>query len=186
MAETVLLSSLLADTRDTIDAVVSDPGNAAGELGKAWPRVGDAVDAGVRKALDVDLFALLADGWRKAHELRGYADPVKFPPGKTVKMTLAKHPMTLDIDPELTLTLGAVSLKKLDLLIEFIATVEAATLTIESGAIRALELGLVTCAAKVRYGGTELPLPLKTHEIRVPWTVRLDPPVAIAKLVGGG
>ncbi|QXQ05481.1 hypothetical protein KX816_14725 [Sphingosinicellaceae bacterium] len=177
----ILLSSLLADTRGAVDEVVHAKAAErpdAALLGKALTRLGDAVDGGVRKACNKDLVGLLVEGWGKAMELRGYGDPAKYPPPHTTRMFVGKHPMKVSVDPELTLSIGTLKFP-LEFIVEFVATVNAVRLTIVDGAITDVDIGTLEVGAKLRWGTTEVPLPLKTREIKLPGHFGITPPFAI-------
>jgi hypothetical protein len=184
MADPIPLHSLLSDMRGGIDAALaaSRTDRSAGDaLDAAWPAIRDTVGDDLDKALDADLIGLLAGGWSKAAELRGYTDAKKYPPGKTVAMTLAKTSSTISIDPELTLVVGEALRHKLPLTVEFIATLNAAVLTIAGGRITALRLGKVALDAKLKWDKHAVPLGLKQRELDLPGTFKFDPGVAIPR-----
>lgn len=183
MPEPVRLSDLLAETSSTVEAVVSasvaDRQDRA-LVEKALTMVNKEIDDGVRRACDQDVCELLARGWAVASELRGYCNPDEYPPQRIVRMALAKHPMQITIDPELSLSLEGVPVHQLELSVEFDAKIEAAVLIIQAAAITALEAGTIRFGAKLRWRNVELPLKLKTYEVTIPGRIRLTNPIPLS------
>ena len=179
MPDTVKLGALLDDSRGAVDAVVAASTADRGDrvvVDKALALVGDEVQHGIAKACDQDLGELLVSGWAKASELKTYADPVKYPPTTIARMVLGEHAQKIVIDPELTLTIDRLPIHNLKLLVEFTATLKAAVLLIQAGAITGFELGSVVLAAKLRWGDVALPLKLKQREITLPGRFTVLPP----------
>jgi hypothetical protein len=137
---------------------------------------------GLHAALDLDLIALLVQGWSKAGPLRPFRDEARYPPSTIARMTLTPHAVDLRIDPELTLTAGGMRMFKLKLAIALTATVPGATLVVRAGAIQAVEPGPVGLEGQVMWGSTILPLPLQRREIDCQGSFRIDPPRRIASL----
>ena len=178
----IRLSALLAETRSTVDAVVAASAAERDDravVQHALELAGDTIDDGVRKACDQDLGELLVKGWSMASELRGYADPIKYPPERIVRKVLADHPVKIIIDPELSLSIAGLPVHQLKLFVEFDAAIQAAVLIIQAGAITAFEAGTIRFGAKLRWGKVELPLNLKTREVTIPGRMTLAKPVLL-------
>lgn len=183
MPDTVKLSALLDDSRSAIDTVVAASTAESGDrvaIGRALALVGDSIQRGIASACDQDLGELLVSGWAKAKELKTYADPIKYPPTTIARMVLGKHTHQIVIDPELTLTINRLPMHNLKLLVEFTATLKAAVLVIQAGAIKGFELGSVVLAARLRWGDIALPLNLKEREITLPGRFPVSPPRRVA------
>ena len=177
----ILLSAIVGDSRKAVKKF-----SRRGLSEERTPLVGEAlkllngeIDRGVRTACDVDLVGLLVDGWSKMNEVRDYASPGKQPGSSPVRLALGKHPFGIDIDPGLTLVIPGVSRHHLNVIIAFVATIEAAVLVIDHGSICAVELGTIGLAAHLKWGKHDTPLKLKTRELRLPGRRDLNPPVVI-------
>lgn len=180
----IRVSDIIGETRGAVEDIVraGQEQEARGlGLSTAVAAAGGAIDEAVREACDVDLVALLIDGWSKAAELGGYADSAKYPPDKPVRVILGRHPMTVTIDPELRLQALPLVNWPLKFVIVLTATVEAAVLRVIGGAITRVDLGALRLAAELRWGATKVPLPLKTREIAIPGSFPIEPPVALRR-----
>lgn len=184
MADPILLSDLLADTRSEVDRLVAGASAVRPDralLARALAVADDAVDAGIRKACDQDILGLLVEGWSKAHELRALADPDKHPAAEVATMMLASHDLKIAIDPKLTLVVGTLLRLPLKLIADFTATVSAARLTVQNGRIIAVGIGETRFAARLRWDQTELPLSLRQPVVTFPGVFPLDPGIAIPR-----
>jgi hypothetical protein len=178
----IQLCDLIADVDGAINQVVTQTAHERPEatvIVKSLNSLGDAAGAGVRKACDQDLIALMIDGWGKARELREYGDPAKHPAPTSATIVLGKHPMAITVDPQLTLVVGRVLRYPLKFVVEFNALISAARLALVDGAIARVGLGSVTLGAKLRWGSTEVPLPLKSRTVNLPGEITIDPPFVI-------
>lgn len=175
MTSSIRLSEIVTVSGDAVAAAAD-----GSLLGKAWSQVGDLVESGVRDALDVDLVGVLAGGWSKAVELRGYADSAKYPPETKVRMTLAQHRLAIAIDPELTLSVDGIAAQPLQLKVELVADLKGAVLTIADGAITAVDAGKVALSAQLKWGSHSLPLKAM-REVELPGRVAIDPPARIPR-----
>ncbi len=176
------ISELLADSRVAVVREGRSADGAGVGLDTAVKAASGAIDDAVRAACDIDLVDLLVQGWSKAHELRGYADPDQYPAARTIRMVLAKHPLKLAIDPELRLQALPLIDWPLKLVIELEALIDAATLVINAGRIGGVDLGTVELSAGLRWGETKVPLPLRKRELTLPGKFRIDPGVAIPRI----
>jgi hypothetical protein len=184
MAEPLKLNSLVESlgglSREIARSLPEEQPEAAVATGGALPLLAGAIDHGLEKALEPDLVALLIDGWAKMKALRELADPAKLAPGETRILNLAKHAMKLAVDPELHLLLGAAPLARLKLMVEFVATVEGAALSVRDAAIVAVAPGRIALEAKLMWGRKVLPLPLRRKDIDLPGRIDVVPPVSLA------
>lgn len=181
----VPLRSLLADIGADLGRAreISTSGQARrNAVDEAWPFIKDSVDQAVGHALHQDLVGALVEGWSLAKELTAYADPIRYPPNKTVTMTLGHTTSSIEVDPELTLVVGEVVRQKLPLTVIFRVALESVVLTIHGGEIHAVGLGRMAVGAKLKWSGYETPLALRSPELELPGTRRLDPSVRIPRL----
>jgi hypothetical protein len=189
MAETLKLNSLVESlgglSQEIARSLPEEQPEAAVVTGGAVPLLAGAIDHGLEKALEPDLVGLLVDGWAKARALRALADPAKLVQGETTILHLAKHDMKLAVDPELHLVLGAAPLAKLKLMVEFVATIDGAALSVRDAAIVAVAPGRIALEAQVKWGKKLLPLPLRKKQLDLPGRLDLAPPVSLAALAPG-
>jgi hypothetical protein len=130
----------------------------AGSAGIAWEMVQDEAAARLKEVLDLDVLELIGQAWRKARELREYADPLKHPPEETSIVHLGEHAVTCEVHPVLAVRRFTVNL---------VAKFKSAALTIRGGAIRAVAPGVCAAVAELKYRSVSLKRE-ETPELRLP------------------
>ncbi len=120
----------------------------------AWGFVRSSAAGEVRKALDFDVFELLAQAWAKTSEL--HACGASTPPDETKVVHLGKHDFKTAICPELTVDLGVPPYPKLRFTVEVAAHFEGAALSIRNGCITSVETGDASVTAEFKYGKVRL------------------------------
>jgi hypothetical protein len=175
------LRTLLADMRQGLDAAAAATKRDRqpdSQIDAAWtPWVRDAACEKLDEALNGDLIDLLVQGWSKAAELRGYAKD-RYPPDKTVVMTLAEAKGSITVDPQLTLVVAELRCP-LPITVEFLGTLHTGALTIKAGEITAVGLGRIELDAKLKWHDCEVPLGLKAREIELSGARTLKRPIPI-------
>jgi hypothetical protein len=139
----------------------------AGSAGIAWEMVQDEAAARLKEVLDLDVLELIGQAWRKARELREYADPLKHPPEETSIVHLGEHAVTCEVHPVLAVRLGDVALPELRFTVNLVAKFKSAALTIRGGAIRAVAPGVCAAVAELKYRSVSLKRE-ETPELRLP------------------
>ena len=118
--------------------------------------VGDKAAAAVTQVLDFDVFDVLAAAWQTAIELHEFTVEARHPRGVPESVSLGEHPLTANAYPVVEVHLGPTLKPKLKFTLELTAQLTAATLTIESGHITAVEAGSGRVSAQLKYGAFNL------------------------------
>src|SRR5688572_18202696 len=134
MNEPTTLRELLPKQLDGLEVAIEDGlrKESNGNLSTlAWRFVRASAAAEVDKALDADVWRVLAHAWAKANELHIHADS---PPGETRVVHLGNHDFKTAVHPELTVDIGTPPYPALLVFtMEIAAHIEAATLRIKIG-----------------------------------------------------
>jgi hypothetical protein len=109
----------------------------------------------LNKALDSDVFTLLAQGWTKVQAVRDAAKG-SLESGETRKVTLGQHELTSTHHPVLTIRIAQVALPELKLTLELVARFKSAELAITGGRIRSLAPGEASAIARLKYKSVKL------------------------------
>ncbi len=151
------LRELLPRELDGLETVIEDGlrKEANGNLSTlVWRFVRASAAEDVSKALDADVWPVLAHAWAKAKELHTYADS---PPDETRVVHLGNHDFMTAVHPELTVDIGAPPYPPpLVFTLEIAAHIDAATLRIRQGRIVALESADAWVYAQLKYGNEPL------------------------------
>lgn len=157
MNEPTTLRELLPKQLDGLEAAIEDGlrKESNGNLSTlAWRFVRASAAAEVGKALDAEVWRVLAHAWAKANELHTYADS---PPGETRVVHLGNHDFKTAVHPELTVDIGTPPYPSpLVFTMEIATHIEAATLRIKQGRIVAMEAGDAWVYAELKYGKARL------------------------------
>ena len=148
-----LLPTNLDDLEQKIEGDMRD-GNRGAMSTMAWRYVRSCAAGEVRKALDFDVFTLLAQAWAKASELRDAG--ANTPLDETRVVHLGKHDFKTAVHPELTLELGVPPHPKLRFTLEVTAHFEGAALSVRNGHITSVETGNASVNAEFKYGKVRL------------------------------
>lgn len=178
----VLLSDLLDDMRHEVDKAVNattETEPARDLIRKAIDLLPGAVEQGVRAACRIDLGKAIGTAWGMAGEIIEACDPAHTDPEANVSVALAKHPVTIAIDPKLTLKVHGLPDLPLKLIVEFVATVNAAVVVVHGGGIIDAKLGTIGLSAKLRCHGLDVPLPLKQRTVDLPLAHHFDPAIVL-------
>jgi hypothetical protein len=109
----------------------------------------------LNKALDSDVFTLIAHGWAKVQTVRDAAKG-SAESGETKKVTLGVHELTSTSHPILTVRIAQVPLPELKLTLELVARFKSAELAISGGRIRSLAPGEASAIARLKYKSVKL------------------------------
>ena len=174
------LRELLPKELDGLEAVIEDGlrKESNGNLSTlAWRFVRASAAAEVDKALDADVWQVLAHAWAKANELHTHANS---PPGETRVVHLGNHDFKTAVHPELTVDIGKPPYPSpLVFTMEIATHIESATLRIKQGRIVALEAGEVWVYAELKYGKARLHKQ-DSPMLKLPGEWTFDPGIQIA------
>ena len=151
MTDGVRLSELLPDNLDGIEQAIEgdlDGGKRGGLSTMAWRCVRSSAAAEVRKALDFDVFILLAQAWAKARELHAC---VGKPADETTVISLGAHDLKHAVYPDLILDFGTPPHPTVRFTVEVAAHFEGAVLSIRNGHITSVETGNASATAEFKY-----------------------------------
>lgn len=109
----------------------------------------------LNKALDSDVFTLLAHGWTKVQAVRDAAKG-SVQSGETKKVTLGLHELTSTHHPVLTIRIAKVALPELKLTLELVARFKSAELAITGGRLCSLAPGEASAVARLKYKNVKL------------------------------
>jgi hypothetical protein len=109
----------------------------------------------LNKALDADVFTLLAQGWTKVQAVRDAAKG-SIQSGETKKVTLGLHELTSTHHPVLAIRIAQLALPELKLTLELVARFKSAELAIADGRIRSLAPGEASAIARLKYKSVKL------------------------------
>ena len=115
--------------------------------------------------LDVDVFEVLARGWVTARELQELADDERYPPDKTVTVTLGKHEFTTSVHPTLTFEFAGLPARTLVFTCELKAEIKSVRLQVRARRLRALGAGEGTVSAQLKYGAVKLHREMKSRAV---------------------
>lgn len=115
--------------------------------GPAAQRAADELN----RALDVNVFELLASGWAKVPAVRNAVQLSVLMPGPPAIVRLDPHNITSTSYPVLNIDAGHGALPELKLTLEFIAGVQSATLAAQDGRIELIALGKASVIARLKY-----------------------------------
>lgn len=131
----------------------------------AWRFIRSTAAGEISRALDCDLFVLLAKTWAKARELREYNNK---PPGETSIVHLGKHDFKLTVYPVLVVELGVPPYPELRFTLEVAAHFDGAALSIRDGYIVAVGTGQASATAQLKYGNVELHKKEESPSVKLP------------------
>ena len=178
MAQTQNVSDLIGDMDVALDSL-RDRFSAGTPVARAWPAIRKAVGSRLRAALDVDLLRLLAEGWTKVDLLRRDFIPAQERASTASQVTLAEHTQRIALDPDIHLTIDGIDACRLPIGLAIDVGITGAVLTIDGGAITEVELGELTLSAQLTYDGAELPIAMKTPQLKLVGLREIKPPIAI-------
>lgn len=105
----------------------------------------------LNRALDVDVFELLARGWGTVHAVRDAVQSSVLMPGPPAIVSLDQHNITSTSYPVLNINVADSALPELKLTLELIAGVQSATLAARDGRIELVALGAASIIARLKY-----------------------------------
>jgi hypothetical protein len=148
--------------RAPIDVSRDDVEKALLAQAKEEPAVSDACEylrssaaeraaAELNRALDIDAFELLAQGWAKVPAVRNAVQLSALKPGPPGIVRLDPHNITSTSYPVLQIDVAQESLPQLRLTLEIIAGVQSATLAARDGRMELVALGKTSVIARLKY-----------------------------------
>jgi hypothetical protein len=160
MAETVKVADLLPERIEGLgaaarQALCKDAKVAGQQL--AWGYVSSHLEQALRKALDCDLFAVLADGWAKSPLLNSYSAAMTRP---NAQIQLGAHELTRELHPTVAVTIGPCPCIELEFTLAIAAQFNGLKLDIANRHLIGGMPGEVSASAELSYGDVTL------HEAR--------------------
>ncbi len=183
-------SLLFGPATEGLDGHVADELEADPALGELVDELGGTAELTSRKMLarailenapdllGVPVGRILAGGWRKWDELRGYADPSRYPPDQTIVVELARHEIHSRHQPRLELIVNDRAVRAIELEAELVLSVEAAVLTVRDGMILSARTGTCDVSGDLEWKGHSLAR-WRSRRLDVPGTLEFHPPVEI-------
>jgi hypothetical protein len=114
--------------------------------GIQWPAAFSEILKRVENLLDPDIPGIMATAWNKYRLLRKYLDRDKYPPDKTVMVSLAAHTVKSEHRPAIEIMINDQLVGKVDFLVTVSLAFEGLTLKIRGG--RILEIQTGSCIGK--------------------------------------
>lgn len=124
----------------------------------------------LNRALEVDIFEVLVQGWARAPAVRTQVLPSALMQGPPPLVNLGQHSIASTSHVVLDSSVAQSALPPLRLTLEIVADVESATLAVREGRIELVALGEVAIIARLKYESVLV----KEHATSV-WGVLRDP-----------
>ena len=144
--------------------------------GFVWELVGSKATEAVHDLMDCDAFELLAHAWSTARELHECTDESKHPPGKESLVFLGEHKLSTNVHPILELTIGSFVRERLRFTLELVAKFDVADLVIFNKHIVAIDKGVCSASAQLKYGNEKLHNELKSKRLTLAKPIKLRAP----------
>lgn len=160
MSEGIKLRDLVelskADIEKALVEQATDDGAVAKELGHLSGLAASVGAGKLNKALDTDIYVLLAQAWAKVQTVREAAAKSRGTPRQTTVVTLSQHDFTHTCYPTLTFSIAGMPLPELKLTLELVATFKGVALSIEDARVCALAPGEASMAVRLKYKNVTL------------------------------
>lgn len=156
MAERVTVADLLPERIEGLgtaarQALCNDAKVAGQQL--AWGYVSSHLEQALRKALDCDLFAVLASGWANSPLLNSYSAAMTQP---TAEIQLGAHQLTRELHPTVAVTIGPCPPIKLEFTLALAAQFSGLKLDIANRHLIGGMPGEVSASAQLSYADVTL------------------------------
>jgi len=183
MSETMTVGSLIDLGPADVDKVLAEHAKDEPDVARALGHFGGfAASVGaekLNKALDSDVYELLAKAWTKVQAVRDAAARSRATPGQSTLVALGAHDFTHTCEPVLKLYVADVGLPELKLTVELVAHFGGASLSIVDGALRAVAPGAASVIARLKYKSVKLK-EKSSQEWKLPAEISLGSGVPIA------
>lgn len=114
--------------------------------------IADAVTSG----LHIDVLGVIAEGWITAEEIEAYRVTAPENVGKVAVLKLAKHSITRELRPVVTIGLGKSIRVPIDIAAALTGTFEGIALSIADGCIRSVGAGTCELSLEIMLAGKSL------------------------------
>jgi hypothetical protein len=132
----------------------------------------------INKALDLDMYDLLAHGWAKVQAVRDAAAKSRATPGQTTMVTLGQHELTHSCHPVLAFYVGDAPLPELKLTLELVARFKSVALSIADSTLHGLAPGDASAVVRLKYKTVKIK-EQATPDWKFPGMIRLGSGVRI-------
>lgn len=167
-----------ADLEKALARKAEDDSEVAHALHYIGGLAASAATEEINRALDVDVYGLIAHAWSKVQAIRESAERSKREPGPSV-VTFGEHDFTYTCYPVLTFYLDETPLPELRLTLELVARFESVALSIVEGRLRSIAPGKASAIARLKYKETEI-VEKKSADWKLPGEVGLGAGVPVA------
>lgn|GEM_PF-1290261 len=180
---------MLPDRFEHIDAALREHAAEApafagkGVPGFLWGMAGEKATSALQEALDMNLFGVLALGWRKVADIRKLARESMQTPDIPITCSLSKHDIGANVLPEVKVDLHGLGVHSIPVTLDLTAEFESARLVLRNGAIEAIDSGTCMVTAQLKCAGRALHDPRKTPVVPVGrrLKVKLESPVRVVE-----
>jgi len=154
------LRSLIDLTKDDIERAFAEHGRGDLDLAQSIGHLGGFVASvaaqELNKALDVDIYRLLAQAWTKVAAVRDAATRSKASPGQPILVALGGHEFTHSCEPVLTLFVADAPLPELRFTLEVTARFSAVRFSVVDSRLRSFAPGDASAIARLLLKGVKL------------------------------
>ncbi len=183
MSGTASLRSLIDLSKEDVERALEEHGGGDNEITQAIGHLGGFAASiaaqELNKAMDVDVYKLLAQAWIKVAAVRDAAARSKATPGQPTLVALGSQEFTHSCEPVLTLYVADQALPEIRLTLEVTAKFNSVRLSIVDARLRGFAPGEASAIARLMY--KDVKLKEKTTPVwKLPVEVTLGTGVPIA------
>jgi hypothetical protein len=145
-----------------------------------WPSALRAIMEKIPDVLGIEIGEILANGWKKAEELHGYANRTEYPPEETILVELATHEIRSSHEPHLEVMINDISVGRVDFEVDLVLEVEAALLTVRDGRIWKAAAGRCSASGELKCEGHRI-VKRESEKVVLPGEIKFDPPIELER-----
>ena len=154
MANGIKLRAPILVSGDEVERALFEQSMDELPVARVFDRLRAACERGaeeLNRALDVDLFELLAQGWARVPAVRNAIQLSALVEGPPALINLHQHEILSTFRVVLDSSVAQIALPPLNLTLEVVASIESATLAARKGRIELVALGNAAIAARLKY-----------------------------------
>lgn len=145
----------------------------------SWTSVQSALSGSLRTALDTPLIDVFADAWKLCATVRDDVKKSLASPRSQVVLPLAEHEINSALHPSVEVLVGTAIVCELVFDVTLTTTLEGLLLTLQNGAITAIELGSCCCSGKIAIRQIDL-LKRDLFTLKLPGQLHLTKPIVLS------
>lgn len=161
-----LLVEDLPDLRKSVPRLIS------------WTSVQSAVAGSLETALNTPFINTLADAWKLYDALKSDVKESMESPQSRIISALAEHQINSTLHPTVDVLLGTASVCELVFDVTLTTVIKGLLLTLQNGAIAAVELGICSFSGKIAIHDVDL-VKRDLLTLKLPGELRLNQPIAL-------